>query len=191
MTDPSPAAALRESRDDARRFEDFYCAHAGPMLRWFARHVLDPELAMDLTAETFAQAFAGRTRFRGHSDGEAAAWLYRIAERQLTRTWRRGRSEQRAVRRLGIETPKLSPDEFARLHDLAELAGRRASVAQGLSRLPRAQRDAVHLRVIDELTYSEVAQQLRISEDTARARVSRGLRALARALIGPPTEEAR
>ena len=40
-------------------------------------------------------------------------------------------------------------------------------------------RDAVRLRVVDELPYRDLAQRLGISETAARVRVSRGLSALA------------
>jgi predicted DNA-binding protein (UPF0251 family) len=44
------------------------------------------------------------------------------------------------------------------------------------------QRDALRLRVVEERSYAEVALLLGVSEQAARARVSRGLRALAGAL---------
>jgi RNA polymerase sigma-70 factor (ECF subfamily) len=47
-----------------------------------------------------------------------------------------------------------------------------------LDALPQDQREAVRLRVLDERTYAEISQRLGVSEQTARARVSRGLRAL-------------
>ena len=48
--------------------------------------------------------------------------------------------------------------------------------------LPEEQRRAVELRVVDEHGYDDVAGVLGVSEQTARARVSRGLRALVAAL---------
>jgi RNA polymerase sigma-70 factor (ECF subfamily) len=59
-----------------------------------------------------------------------------------------------------------------------------------MSELSTAQRDALRLRVVDDLPYSTVAARLGISEPTARARVSRALRALAQAFDQlPPAEE--
>lgn len=48
-----------------------------------------------------------------------------------------------------------------------------------LAGLSRRNREALELKVCDELSYPEVAERLGISQQTARARVSRGLRALA------------
>ena len=44
-----------------------------------------------------------------------------------------------------------------------------------MGRLSVSQRDAVRLRVIGELDYSEIAVHLRCSEAAARTRVHRGL----------------
>jgi RNA polymerase sigma factor (sigma-70 family) len=55
-------------------------------------------------------------------------------------------------------------------------------LAEALHALPPEQRAAVELRIVGDRSYAEVAAALSISEPTARARVSRGLRALAREL---------
>jgi RNA polymerase sigma-70 factor (ECF subfamily) len=55
-------------------------------------------------------------------------------------------------------------------------------VARALDRLPADQQEALRLRVVDELDYAEVAAATGASEQTIRARVSRGLRTLDRAL---------
>jgi RNA polymerase sigma-70 factor (ECF subfamily) len=44
------------------------------MVTFFAHRILDADVALDLTAETFAQAFAARPSFRGDTDDEARAW---------------------------------------------------------------------------------------------------------------------
>ncbi len=49
------------------------------MLVFFTRRVLDAELAMDLTAETFATALTRREQFAGRSAEEEQAWLFAIA----------------------------------------------------------------------------------------------------------------
>jgi len=88
-----------ESRSDERLltasvaepelFVAFYDHHARRLLAFFVRRTFDAQVAADLTAETFAQAFAARARFRGPGPGSAAAWLQTIAGRQLNRVRRR------------------------------------------------------------------------------------------------------
>ena len=169
-------------------FSAFYRAHAQALLVFFTRRTYDVESALDLTAETFAQAFAARRRFRGESDAQAGAWLFAIASAQLAAHLRRGYAQ----RRLGVQVPQVSAAETERILELAGLGSLRSVIAQELSRLSGEQREALQLRVVDELPYAVVATRLGISEQAARMRVSRALAALARAveIARPPTEEA-
>lgn len=105
-------------------------------------------------------------------------------------TLRRGASERRALRRVGVVAPALDAEELARIEDLAELRDLRSTIAAALAELSAQQRDAVRLRVVDELDYPAVADRLGISEQAARARVSRGLRVLAAAVDGLEGTEA-
>jgi RNA polymerase sigma-70 factor (ECF subfamily) len=81
-----------------------------------------------------------------------------------------------------VSVPTLHEDDFGEIERAAGLASLRSTLRTELQRLSSDQRVALQLRVVDELPYPEVAHQLGITEATARARVSRGLRALAAAL---------
>ena len=170
--------ALRRSARDPRAFAEFYRAESEALLVFFARRTLDAQVGLDLSAEAFAQAFAGRARFRGRTDEEARGYLYAIAHRLLARYWERGRVERRAVERLGVRVPHVSEDDHAAIDARAGLDRLRPAIREQLRRLSREQQEAVVLRVVEELPYEEIAVRLRIPEDAVRARVSRGLRAL-------------
>ena len=107
MNRTNPAENLRRSALSPEAFGDPFDAHFEDLLRYLTRRTCDAEAGLDLTAESFAQAYLSRRRFRGSTEGEAAAWLYRIAKRQLARYFRKGAAEQRALRRLGLERPEL------------------------------------------------------------------------------------
>ena len=171
--------SLREAGSAPSAFSRVYEAKAQELLTFFVRRTFDVEVARDLAAETFAQAFEHRRRFRGRSDAEAAAWLYSIARRQLGRYIRNGVIHRKAVERLGIDVPAVSDDDHQRIFELAGLGDLRDTVANAFSTLPPDQRDALRLRVVDERPYWDVAATLGVSEETARARVSRGLRRIA------------
>jgi RNA polymerase sigma-70 factor, ECF subfamily len=169
------SSSLRRSQQDPRAFGDFYREHAASVARYFARRVIDPEAALDLTAETFAQAFAGRRRFRGSTPQEARAWLYTVAQRQLAGYLRRGYADNDALRRLGLQRPEAGPEELAHIEELGAMGELRLRLASQMEELPAGYREAVRLRVVEELAYPEVAQQLAITEAAARMRVSRAL----------------
>lgn len=176
------ASSLTRARREPSAFGGFYAAQSRDLLAFFARRTFDVEVARDLTAETFAQAFEHRRRFRGSTDAEASGWLFGIARHQLSRYARKGVVERRAIERLSIQLPAVSEEDYGRIAELAGLAQLRDRVAAGFGELSDDQRDALRLRVIDERPYAEVALALGISEQTARARVSRALRSLADAI---------
>jgi RNA polymerase sigma-70 factor, ECF subfamily len=189
MNGTNSAEHLRRSVRKPEAFGDFFDAHFDGLLRYLTRRTCDAEAGLDLTAESFAQAYLSRHHFRGSTEGQASAWLYRIAKRQLARYFKRGAAERRALRRLGLERPELDQETERQIEELAALDEVRATLNVKLNELSPARRDALRLRVIDELSYREVARKLEISEAAARARVSRGLRDLASALNQNPIVE--
>ncbi len=167
---------------DLGEFDDLYRRESEGVLVFFTRRTFDPEIALDLTAETFAQAYVGWRRLRGRSREERQAWLYTIARRQLSRYLRRGRVEHDALLRLGIQVPVAHEDDLRLIERRAELSELRGALGDELGRLSAEQRRALELRVVQERPYEEVAREMGISEPAARARVSRGLRTLGQAL---------
>jgi RNA polymerase sigma-70 factor (ECF subfamily) len=172
------AELLIASRDDPDTFTELYRRHAEDLLRYFARRTRDPEAAAELTAETFAQAFASRATYT-KQEVSGVAWLYGVARHQLGRFFRSGRVEAGFRRKLGMPARELPPDDYERIEDLVDLQPIREAIGEALETLAVEQRDAMRLRVIDGLPYPEVARRLACSEDNARQRVSRGLRRLA------------
>lgn len=159
-------------------FTRLYRRHAQSLLLYFQRRVHEPELARDLLAETFTAAIAGAPGFRGSTDGELSGWMWGIARNVLAEHGRRQESERSRRRRLGRARPALTDREIERVEELAGIADLRESVAQRLAQLPEEQREAVQMRVLEDLPYREIARRMNTTTDTARARVSRGLRAL-------------
>jgi RNA polymerase sigma factor (sigma-70 family) len=176
---------LVRSRDDADAFADFYAAYAERVLVYFTRRVLDVEVAFDLVAETFAAALEHRFHYRGETAEQEQGWLFSIARSKLSHYWRDGNVERSALARVDVPVPGLGDPEIERIEDMAGLGEVAAPLAAAMADLPPEQRIAVELRVVEECGYSDIAVRLGISEQAARARVSRGLRALALALREP------
>jgi RNA polymerase sigma-70 factor, ECF subfamily len=178
MTD---AELLQRARSDPAAFRTLYDRYAAAVHGYHLRRTGSPDAALDLTAETFAQAWTARARFRDDRDGSAAPWLFGIARHVLAASVRRGRLERRACERLGVlealdRAPSAVQPEERWLEGLDE----------ALAGLPEAQRDAIRLRVLDDLGYDEVADHLSTTEEAARTRVSRGLTSLRSQLADAP-----
>lgn len=169
----------RATRGDGDAFAELFDRHASVIRGWLRKQTRDPHVAADLLAETFAQAWIHRARFRDQAGGSAAPWLFGIA-RKLLAGWRRqGRIEAAARRKLGMA------EHVAVVEPLDPLDTPLApELMAALDGLPPAQRKALELRVVHELEYPAVASRLGTSEGSARNRVHRALSALRSTLEG-------
>jgi RNA polymerase sigma factor (sigma-70 family) len=178
MDERSDTELLLASRAEPVAFVELYRRHAEDVLRYFARRTLDPEAAAELTAETFAEAYASRRNYRD-TGTNGVAWLYGIARHQLGRFFRTGQIDAAARRRIGLSREALPTDDYERIEELVDLAPIREALVEALETLAEEQREALRLHVIDGLGYTEVAKRLGCAEAAARQRVSRGLRRIA------------
>jgi RNA polymerase sigma-70 factor (ECF subfamily) len=174
---------LLAARTDPEAFGEFYRRHAVGVERWLRTQTPDLSTAADLTAETFAQALVSLKRFRGASDEQAVGWLFGIARNLVRRYRRRGRAELQTCRRLGIQLDH-DRDQLVRVEAQIDARAHAPELSDALSTLPDAQREALQLRVIDELDYRAAAAVMGTSEQNARIRVSRALKALSLRLQG-------
>jgi RNA polymerase sigma-70 factor (ECF subfamily) len=174
--DRSDAELIRAAGAEAAAFGILYERHALAVYAWSRRRL--EWAASDVTAETFAQAWLGRDRFRDEHEGSALPWLLGIARNVLRETVRLDRVETRARERLGLPVDLAAEDGYA---NVDERLSPRIALAVALDDLPGHERDALELRVVGELPYGEVAQRLAIRPAAARLRVSRALRRLAHA----------
>lgn len=161
------AAVVRGERE---AFSIFYRRHLGAVVAMLLRETGDRELAADLAAEVFAAVLVSAKRYCPEHQ-TAIPWLYGIARNKARESYRRGRAQDRARRRLGIPHEAISEDDLERVEALAS-GGRLLAL---VSELPEAQRDALHARVVEERDYAEIAIAQDSSEAAVRQRVSRAL----------------
>ena len=172
----SDADLMRSARRDPDAFCELYERYRGRIFGYFRGRAGDEDTAIELSAETFSRAWVMRERFEDEREGSVAPWLFGIARNVLLMSVRRGALERRVAVELGV---------LGRL----ELEGSQVPESRWtegadelLDSLPLSQRDALRLRIIDELDYDEVAEALGTSRETARVRVHRGLAGLRRRL---------
>ena len=157
---------------DLEDFGLFYDRYVRSLLAFFQRRTGNPEVAADLTAETFAAAMVARKRYQPRNAG-AAAWLFAIGHHKLSDYRRRGRAEGRMRARLGMEPVSVSTEDMELIRWLGEDVA-----VQIIEELPPDQREAVRAHVLEDRDYAEIARSGQTSEATVRKRVSRGLRVL-------------
>lgn len=164
---------------DPDAFAVFYRRYEREVTAFFLRRTSSAELAADLASEVFAAAALSWRRGVAPSVDERG-WLYGIARHKLIDSYRRGRVEDEARRRLGMRPVALDEETLARIESLVG----ETPALELVGRLPADQREAVAARVIDERGYGEIARELSLSEQVVRKRVSRGLARLREALGG-------
>lgn len=174
--DWSDARLLAATPSDPSAFAEVYDRHVRTIYGWFRRRLTDEAVALDLTSETFAVALSRAQRFRDEAGGSAAPWLFGIARNLLASYERHRRVDQAARAQLGMPIRNASDPtyESAAEHDTSAWKALR----EGIVALPDDQRAAVELRVIEGLSYDEVAERLSISPGAGRKRVMRALRFL-------------
>lgn len=175
MGSPSDRRLLVASRKSGSGFDEFYRRHRDAVLSFHAARVREPELAADLTGETFAAALLAVHDLERELPREPVAWLFTIAQRKLIDSYRRGRVEDEARRRLAFERIELGDEDLERVAEVA----RTTDLLEHLeSVLPHDQFVALRARVIDGREYPDIASELDCSPVVVRMRVSRALKTL-------------
>ncbi len=176
---------LQAAAGGEQAFTLFCRRNIDSILAYFWHRTRDHEVTSDLTSETFAVALENLHTFNP-AQGDGGQWLQGIATNLLKRFWRRNRATVRAQHRLEIESITLVEEAVRELEAAdAGLDGDRLRLA--LQRLPAKNRRAVHLRIVEDLDYEEIAVQLGCMPGTARMRVLRGLKRLQHE-FDPPTQ---
>ena len=111
------AELLAAARTDPQAFREFYDRYAVWVRSWFQRQTRSETAALDLTAETFAQAWRSVKRFRDEADGSGAPWLFGIARNLLRQYHKHNRIETAARDRLGLPLAFAESEEYERVDD--------------------------------------------------------------------------
>jgi RNA polymerase sigma factor (sigma-70 family) len=126
--------------------------------------------AEDLTSSTFLTAWRKRSTVTLIRDS-ALPWLYAVAANLARSEYRRDTRFQRAARRLPVA---VAVDDHAdavagRIDDDRRLR----TVLDAVRRLPKAERQAVELCLLGELSTADAAELLDVAEVSIRSRISR------------------
>ena len=150
-------------------------AHFGSIYRFAACRV-GRDAALDVAAETFAQALRSADRLDPARD--ARAWLFGIASNVIRH---HRRAEERRMRAYAAaKWQSEAPEGNGRHVESENLL--QARLVEGLMRLDARDREALLLFAWADLSYEEIATALEIPLGTVRSRIHRARRALREAL---------
>jgi RNA polymerase sigma-70 factor (ECF subfamily) len=137
--------------------------------------------AEELTQDVFVKIYQNLGSFRPES-GSLQSWIMRVGRNLIIDQYRHSHWEKNVAGSEELETvdfeDKERPDSYQTLfqREKAKL------LMDGLHSLPEELKQAVLLRDLEEMTYQEIADLLRIPEGTVKSRINRGRIELARVL---------
>ena len=174
-------------KGDAKAFERIVEQESPRLFRMIMRIVQDEDEARSVMQETYLQAYKRLDTFRRES--KFSTWLYAIglnlARAALRKMRRFDALDEEKIDRL---QPSFSNGIIAESVEtwnpqkMAERSERKALVHKAIDELPVDYRTVITLRDIEELSTTEVAQALDISEGAVRVRLHRARHALRKLL---------
>src|SRR5207247_1453546 len=134
--------------------------------------------AEDLTQDIFLKIFKSLETFDRRANFQT--WLISVSRNLCIDHYRSVRKERETIDR-DVDANELSPVS----HEIGPVAAleqrdRVTLLRQALAALPETLRTAVLMRDIQELSYQEIADKLRLPEGTVKSRINRGRTELAR-----------
>ena len=143
--------------------------------------------AEDLTQDVFVKIFKALATFDRRANFQT--WLISISRNLCIDHYRSARKERELVDR-GVDAGDLAvaSTDIDPLTAL-ERSDRRAFLRRAMDTLAPTLRSAVMLRDIQELSYQEIAHQLKLPEGTVKSRINRGRLELARQIFRLQAED--
>ena len=134
--------------------------------------------AEDLTQDIFLKVFKSLGTFDRRANFQT--WLISVSRNLCIDHYRSVRNERQLIDR-GVDPADLSPaaGEPSPVASL-EQQDRVVLLREALAALPESLRTAVLMRDIQELSYQEIADRLKLPEGTVKSRINRGRTELAR-----------
>ncbi len=161
------AATSRQGILDSGAFEALFRECAADVHGYLISLLGDRSAAEDLTALAFERLYRSRSRF-DRRRGNPRAWLFSIARNAALDELRQRRRRSSYGLREDLVDDRASGD-------VLEDVERRATVLDALASLPLRERELVLLKFHGQLSNSELARALGISESNAGTRLHRAL----------------
>ncbi|HET6645256.1 MAG TPA: sigma-70 family RNA polymerase sigma factor [Fimbriimonadales bacterium] len=165
-------------------FERLVAAYQNRIYGVALRLTSSPEVAADLTQETFLRAFRGWKNFRKES--QAYTWLYRILvnlnKDRIGRETRRRSRETSLTSEDGIDAYVELPDSSPNPSECAERGELRGILAKAIDDLQPGYKECVVLKDVEGLSYEQIAEVMGITVEAVRSRLARARQQLRQSL---------
>jgi len=183
MTDTLAVALPQPKARTGIDFDELYRSSRDDVYASVATLLRDRSAAEDVTAQAFERAYRRRASFKPER-GTHRAWLFGIARNLLRQYHKHNRIESAARERLGMPSAWAECEDYEAVDERMAASSLAPLLRVAVRALPAEQQKALELRIVQQLDYEEVAGALGCTQNAARLRVSRALRALGLKLRG-------
>ena len=182
-TEINGAELVRRARaGDGSAWEDIVSAFSRRIFNLAYRFTSSVEGAEDLTQEVFIRIYRTLDQYDS-KQGDLANWLMRLARNLIIDDYRhRQRNPQNTMADTVDDHQYHLRAVGTSAHKEMERREVAAQVQEGIDKLPSDLKTCVILRDIEEMTYQEIVDVLRIPEGTVKSRINRGRIELAKIL---------
>jgi RNA polymerase sigma-70 factor (ECF subfamily) len=183
-------------RGDPRAVDSLFARNLPPLVAFIrsraGKAVAARESAVDIAQSVFREVLQDVDKIELKGEAAFKNWLFMQATRKVLDRAKFLQRERRNVAR-EVELPEAGPAADAMLACYASIAtpSQHAAAREELARfeaavqqLPEAQRDAVTMSRLMNLSYPQIAEQMGMTESAVRGLVARGLAALSSQLDG-------
>lgn len=185
--DPDVQLMLRFKDGDEDAFRELFAKYQNQIINFCYRFCFDRELAEDLAQEAFLRVYRGGRRYRPKA--RFSTWLYRIAVNVCLNEVRKMKKYS-VTQSLDRTTKDDSYDRRPEYGDKNQVPAdemmsgrqREQQIKTALRNLPKEQRAAVVLRIYNEFSYKDIADQMSVSEGKVKTLIFRGRQALKESL---------
>ena len=169
------ALAVEAKRGSEEAFRELVERFHRPVYALIVRIVRQPELAEDLSQETFLKAWKALARF--DPERRFSSWIFKIAHNSALDELRRGGLETVSLDApfAGDDEPPELPADLAAENPLLRTLARESGrlLERAISRLRPAYRGILLLRFAQEMSYDEIAEVLGLPLGTVKIHIFR------------------
>ena len=169
----------------AEAFEQLVLQYQNPIYNLCLRITGNPEDAADMTQESFLKAWRNLESF--HFEAAFSTWLDRLASNtclDFLRSAKRRRELSLTVEDESGESQLLDLPDPAPTPEASLLTNEEnARLGAAMEQLDPEQRRILTLRVVNDLSYTEIAAVLNIKEGTVKSRLARARESLRKKLL--------
>ena len=155
----------RTQQGDPESFNPLVTKYQNHIYTLIRKQVQDPEIAKNLTQETFLKAFRAINTFRG--DSAFYSWIYRIARNICIDFQRKQQAEQEIDSLHTIDERRIThthsdPGDILQKQELRQI------LRDAIAHLPPTRQRVFLLRYAEELPIKDIATRIKRSEGTVK-----------------------